>query len=100
MVGLRCRLSHPTVSTIALPVDRLARRVAQCPGLVLRGRFGNRPDDRLGVAAADQQPAAGPVEPQAVQPVGLRRRRSALPGRPVPRGCFSGGSAIFVFTIS
>ena len=39
-------------------------------GLGFTLRFGNRTDNRLRVARADQEPTVGPIKPQAVKAVG------------------------------
>ena len=57
--------------------DYPARQGAQPFRFFARRGFGDGADDRLGVAGADQQPAAGPVEPQPVEAVGAGVGNSA-----------------------
>ena len=45
-------------------------------GCLVGRRFGDDANDRLGIARPHQQPAIGPVEPQAVQTAGRRRSQN------------------------
>ena len=54
------------------PSTQRPTRSARCRGERGVGRLGDHPDDRLGVARSDVDPAVRPVEPEAVATVGPR----------------------------
>ena len=81
------------------PCQHFRRLLAQPPGFGRRRGLGNRANNRLRVAAANQKPSVRPVQPQPVQPVG-RRIGKCDSNASRAAGIFSFANEIFVFTIS
>ena len=77
----------------------MCRLVAQPLGFGLGRSFGDRPHDRLGIAGPHQQPLVGPVEPQAVEMIGLSVGKMFFSAAS-PAEILSLANAILVLTIS